>query len=455
MSLHGEVYQRRLIWRHRVGLGFEWLCRLVTLSALVFLLILLVSILIAAFSPGRGKGLAAVSLSSLSEATSEQGADHSEPLFQVSSVRGGHFESTDRPGKKLKEFSEADVRGGKIFFDHDGRRSSPIFNVVVTDAANPDRPSQTLEEVGPMNMPKDISIPIVGPPKPARPYGWLTWSFLTNGNSNDPLEAGIMVGFWGSVWLIVLTAFMAVPLGVGAAVYLEEYAKPTFLTKFIQLNIANLAGVPSIVYGIVGYTVFARMFGFFDDVQASVSLSIFGMKSIEIPLPFGPVLISAACTLALLSLPIVIITSQEALRSIPGSLRHAAYALGATKWQTIWHQVLPAALPGIMTGIILSLSRAIGEAAPLVVIGATAQLTVAPGKISSISDVVQHPEKLIHAPFDRFTALPIQVYSWVTDSKANFEHVAAAGIVILLATLLTMNSIAIFIRQRYQGKNQW
>ena len=451
MSLHGDIYERRLVWRHRVGQGFEWLCRLATLSALVFLMVLMGSIFVTAFSPGRGKGVAPVTLATAEESSPTE----QDTVFRVSSIFGGQFESVDRPGVKVSTFTSADVRQNKIVFDHDGRRQFPVFDVAISSASIPDSSPRIVKKIGESNRLEHGSIPVIHPPKPAKPWGWLTWGFLTKGNSYDPLEAGIMVGFWGSLWLIVLTALMAVPLGVGAAVYLEEYAKPTILTKFIQLNIANLAGVPSIVYGIVGYTAFARMFGVFDEKSTMISLNLLGIKIVDIPLPLGPVLLSAACTLALLSLPIVIITSQEALRSIPPSLRHAAYALGATKWQTIWYQVLPAALPGIMTGVILSLSRAIGEAAPLVVIGAAAQLSYAPGQITGVGDLVQHPEKLIRAPLDRFTALPIQVYSWVNDTKPNFEHVAAAGIIVLLATLLTMNSFAIFIRQRFQGRNQW
>ena len=451
MSLHGDIYERRLVWRHRVGQGFEWLCRLATLSALVFLMVLMGSIFVTAFSPGRGKGVAPVTLATAEESSPTE----QDTVFRVSSIFGGQFESVDRPGVKVSTFTSADVRQNKIVFDHDGRRQFPVFDVAISSASIPDSSPRIVKKIGESNRLEHGPIPVIHPPKPAKPWGWLTWGFLTKGNSYDPLEAGIMVGFWGSLWLIVLTALMAVPLGVGAAVYLEEYAKPTILTKFIQLNIANLAGVPSIVYGIVGYTAFARMFGVFDEKSTMISLNLLGIKIVDIPLPLGPVLLSAACTLALLSLPIVIITSQEALRSIPPSLRHAAYALGATKWQTIWYQVLPAALPGIMTGVILSLSRAIGEAAPLVVIGAAAQLSYAPGQITGVGDLVQHPEKLIRAPLDRFTALPIQVYSWVNDTKPNFEHVAAAGIIVLLATLLTMNSFAIFIRQRFQGRNQW
>jgi phosphate transport system permease protein len=451
MSLHGEHYERRLVWRHRIGLGFEWLCRLATFTALAILFVLLGSIVATALKPGRGKGLAPVSLTSISSKETPDSATD----YKVSGVLGGQFELKQKPGVRITTFSSVDVRDGKVVFDHDGRRASPVFNLVVTFPSEPDAPARSFKEIGFDNGPDDLAIPRVSPPQPAKPWGWLTWGFLTKANSYDPLEAGIMVGFWGSVWLIGLTSLMAVPLGVGAAVYLEEYAKPTRFTRFIQLNIANLAGVPSIVYGILGFTVFNRMFGAFDKQPTFLAIAIPGIDQVDIKLPFGPVVFSGACTLALLSLPVVIITSQEALRSIPASLRHAAYALGATKWQTIWHQLIPAALPGIMTGVILSLSRAIGEAAPLAVVGVAAHLSYAPGEISGLGDLVQHPDKLIQAPFSKYTSLPTQVYSWIVESAPNFEHVAAAGILVLLASLLTMNGLAIFIRQRYRGKIQW
>lgn len=452
MSLHGETYERRLIWRHRMGQCFEWLCRLATIGALGMLMVLLVSIVVTAFRPGLGKGLASVILRSPEGAT----APDVPSTFRISdrnhSLLGGHFEFKQQPGKKISEFSSSEVLNGEVVFDHDGRRAAPVFDVsVTTDDAEPVLRTQ----VGPGNYPTDTVVPEVMPPPPAKPWGWLTWSFLTSFNSGDPLKAGILAGLWGSVWLVALTALMAVPLGVGAAIYLEEYAKPTTLTRLIRLNIANLAGVPSIVYGILGFTVFSRMFGVFDATKPVVVVNLFWFKPLEISLPLGSVLLSGACTLALLSLPVIIISSQEALRSVPASLRHAAYAIGATKWQTIWHQVLPAALPGILTGLILSLSRAIGEAAPLAVIGVPAQLSGVPGQITGAVDLLQHPDKLIRAPFDRFTALPIQVYSWVNEAKVNFEHVAAAGILVLLATLLTMNGTAIFIRQHFRQKIRW
>lgn len=449
MSLHDETYERRLVWRHRIGQCFEWLCRLATMGALGMLIVLLGSIVVTAFKPGRGEGRAGVRLKSPEGVIVDPAT-----RFRISEIPGGggHFESVSRPGKPLDEFSVSEIQKGEVIFDHDGRRTSPVFGLVVSRG---DAPPVKFAKVGPGNYPADETVPEVLPPPPAKPWGWLTWKFLTSYNSGDPLKAGILAGLWGSIWLVGLTAMMAVPLGVGAAIYLEEYAKPTTMTRLIQLNIANLAGVPSIVYGILGFTVFSRMFGAFDASKPVVSIKLLWFSPLEISLPLGSVLLSGACTLALLSLPVIIISSQEALRSVPASLRHAAYAIGATKWQTIWHQVLPAALPGILTGLILSLSRAIGEAAPLAVLGVPAQLTAVPGQITGVVDVLQHPDKLIRAPFDRFTALPIQIYRWVDDSRANFEHVAAAGILVLLATLLTMNGTAIFIRQYFRQKIRW
>ncbi len=281
--------------------------------------------------------------------------------------------------------------------------------------------------------------------------GWLTPKFLVSMPRRNPADAGILPGIVGTFWLILLTAVLSVPLGVGAAIYLEEYSKPTLLTKFIQLNIANLAGVPSIVYGILGFTAFVRMFG----LAKSEYLINLGIGSLQLTLPFGRTVISGALTLALLSLPVVIIASQEALRSVPPSLRHASLALGATKWQTIWHQVLPSALPGMMTGVILAMSRAIGETAPLVAIGAATYITFTPGRLNSVSEAFTRPDKLAQVPFDSFTTIPMQIYGWINEAKPEFQHVAAAAILVLLVILLISNGLAIFIRQHFQKKVRW
>jgi len=243
---------------------------------------------------------------------------------------------------------------------------------------------------------------------------WLSWDFLNSYQSRFPDKAGIKSALFGSIWLISLTALFSVPLGVGAAVYLEEYASKSRWRKLIQLNISNLAGVPSIVYGILGLALFVRALGFDRSV------------------------LSGALTLTLVVLPIIILASQEALRSVPDSIRRSAYALGATRWQTVWYQVLPASLPGIMTGVILSLSRALGEAAPLIAVGAMAYVPFVPESLS-----------------DEFTALPIQIFIWTARPQEDFHSLAAAGILVLLVVLVSMNAIAIFVRHKYGKKIRW
>ncbi len=250
-------------------------------------------------------------------------------------------------------------------------------------------------------------------------WGWVTWEFLTHPPSQtienflpEGRGAGMYPAIVGSIFLIVLTAIFTVFLGVGAAIYLEEYAPESRFKSFIEANIANLAGVPSIVYGLLGLAIFVRA------------------------LQLGTSLIAGALTLTLLILPIVIVSSQEALRAVPDSQRQAAYGVGATQWQVIRDVVLPRALPGIMTGTILSLSRAIGETAPILMVGAATSLFVAPDSLT--------------APF---SAMPMSIFEWAGLPEAQFQHVAAAGIVVLLSILLMMNAVAIFIRNRYDPRS--
>jgi len=241
--------------------------------------------------------------------------------------------------------------------------------------------------------------------------GRLSWQFLTSYPSRRAEQAGILPALVGSLYVITLTALIAVPLGVGAAVYLEEYGGRSRVARIVEINIANLAGVPSIIYGLLGLGLFVRM------------------------MAMGRSVLAGAATLALLVLPVVILSTREALRAVPKSLREGSYALGATKWQTIWHQVLPSALPGILTGLILALSRAIGETAPLITIGA---LTYVP----FLPDGVWSP----------FTVLPIQIFNWVSRPQADFLVNAAAGILVLLGLLVAMNATAILIRDRLQRR---
>jgi phosphate transport system permease protein len=284
--------------------------------------------------------------------------------------------------------------------------------------------------------------------------GWLTWSFLTNYDSRHPENAGVLAGLWGSFWLVSLATMVAVPVGVGAAVFLEEYQTRGWLRTLIEVNLANLAGVPSIVYGILGMAVFVKMFGAFQRDPKLLEISLY-FTTIDIPLPFGRTVLSGALTLALLILPIVIVASREALRAIPSSIRHASYALGASHWQTLRHVVLPVAVPGILTGVILAVARAIGETAPLLMIGAAVFLARTPGGIETPADIVRHPHGLVEAPFDHFTALPIQIYNWVSRPEPEYKHVAAAAIIVLLALLQLFNIAASVARSRSRRRARW
>lgn len=241
--------------------------------------------------------------------------------------------------------------------------------------------------------------------------GWqrLSMDFLTSFPSRFPERAGIKAALVGTLWIIGITALVAVPVGVAAAIYLEEFAPKNRLTALIQTNIANLAGVPSIVYALLGLALFVRY------------------------LSLGRSVLAGAFTMSLLILPTVIITTQEALRAVPRSYRDGSLALGATPWQTVQHMILPAAFPGILTGIILSLSRAMGESAPLVTIGALVYIAYVP-----------------KGPLDGFTALPIQIFNWASRPQAGFHQAAAAASIVLLVALLLMNSVAIYLRNRYR-----
>ncbi len=239
----------------------------------------------------------------------------------------------------------------------------------------------------------------------------IDWSFLTSFASRDPDQAGIKAALLGSIYVVIVAGVVAFTLGVATALYLEEYAARSRFARIAKINISNLAGVPSIVYGILGLEIFVR--------------------SLEL----GKSVLAGGFTLALLVLPIVIVAAGEAVRAVPPSLREGAYALGATRWQVIWHMVIPQAFPGIMTGVILAVSRAIGETAPLIAMGA---LTFVPFTPDS--------------PFSRFTVLPIQIFNWTSRPQEGFQEAAAAGIIVLLVLLLVMNAGAVYLRNRFQNK---
>lgn len=256
---------------------------------------------------------------------------------------------------------------------------------------------------------------------------WLNADFLTKPQSSIPELAGIRSAIIGSLMIISITVLFAFPVGVGTALYLEEYAKDNRFTRFVQINIYNLSGVPSIIYGLLGLTVFVR------GMEPFTSGSIFGFSNPATA--NGRTIMSAGMTLAILVLPIIIINTQEALRAVSNSLRHASLGLGATKWQTIWSHVLPNSMERILTGTILAVSRAIGETAPIVVIGASTFLSVDPSNV-----------------FSKFTTLPIQIYQWTARPQVEFRNAAAAAIIVLLILLLSMNTFAILLRNRISKK---
>ncbi|MCJ7759209.1 MAG: phosphate ABC transporter permease PstA [Gillisia sp.] len=239
----------------------------------------------------------------------------------------------------------------------------------------------------------------------------INWSFLINLPSRSPEKAGIYTALMGSLWVLSLTTIIALPIGIAAAIYLEEYSKKNKLSSILEVNISNLAGVPSIIYGLLGLEVFVRI------------------------LEMGASVLAGSFTLALLILPIVIVSTREAIKAVPKSIRDASYAMGASKWQTVYHQVLPASFGGILTGVILALSRAVGETAPLIVIGALAYVPFAP-----------------LSPMDQFSVLPIQIFNWITRPQSGFVENAAAAIIILLLITFVMNGIAVYFRNKWQKK---
>ncbi len=244
--------------------------------------------------------------------------------------------------------------------------------------------------------------------------GVLNWKFLTNYASRKPLESGILAPMAGTVWIVGLTAIFTVPVGIGTAIYLEEFARKNRLTRLIELNISNLAGVPSVIYGLLGLAVF-------------VQFLFNGSRNLT----------AGALTMTLLILPIVIIASQEAIKAVPSSYRDAAYAMGATRWQVVKTVVMPQAVPGMMSGIILALSRAVGESAPILIISSLVWVTFVPT-----------------SPDSKFTVLPLQIFTWVSQPQEDFRSIAAAGIIVLLLILLGMNAVAIWIRNKYQVRSE-
>jgi phosphate transport system permease protein len=245
-------------------------------------------------------------------------------------------------------------------------------------------------------------------------FARINWQFLSSFPSRIPEKAGVLTALVGTLWILLLTALIAIPVGIGAGVYLEEYSKKNLLSYILEINITNLAGVPSIIYGLLGLEIFGRLMN------------------------MGGSLLAGSCTLSLLILPIIVVATREALKAVPKSIREASYGIGASRWQTTWLQVLPAASGGIVTGVILALSRAIGETAPLIVVGALAYVAFVPT-----------------SPADEFSVLPIQIFNWVSRPQSGFVTNSAAAIVVLIIVTFIMNGFAVFLRNRWQKKTKW
>jgi phosphate transport system permease protein len=254
---------------------------------------------------------------------------------------------------------------------------------------------------------------------------WLNWDFVRSQQSSYPELAGVRTAILGSLWTIATAILFALPVGIAAAIYLQEYAKDNFINRIIQTNINNLAGVPSIIYGILGLAIFVRAFGAF---TSGIAFGVTDPSTAN-----GRTIISAGLTLGILVLPLIIINAQEAIKAVPNSLREAGFGLGATRWETVWSHVLPNAMPGILTGSILAVSRAIGETAPLVVIGAATFIQVDPDGL-----------------FSKFTTLPIQIFQWTVRPQSVFQNIAAAASLVLLILLLSLNATAILLRNRFR-----
>ena len=295
-----------------------------------------------------------------------------------------------------------------------GSKQSPVFRTSTLVRHGLDRAFAVLVFVATMIGLIVLAVLLVDVARDGVPQ--IDWNFMTSFPSSTPEDAGIYPALLGSMWLLGLTALFSVPLGVGAAIYLEEYATDTWLNRLVEINISNLAGVPSIIYGLLGLAIFVNLLQ---------------------PLSGGKSIVSGALTLSLLILPVIIIATREALRAVPDAVREGGYALGATRWEVIRSHLLPMAVPGALTGTILALSRAIGETAPLIVVGAATYISYAPD-----------------GPFSGYSALPIQIYSWVSQPQPEFQiGLAAAGIVVLMVVLILANSFAIWLRNRYQRRS--
>ncbi len=409
-STVNEKFRANIIRRHRVGKIWRGIFAASTVVGIIALIILLLNIINSAFGYVAVQNEIAPADLSINGIPIEQ--LHQSDLIHIleQNVSAGLF----RRFESEKSWEE--------------RSREEIYNLVVERVVNPQVEDTWSLYQSLFNRGEIFRFAAEEYPDAEVIFNsWLSAEFIATPQSPNPELAGVRTAIFGSLWTIAITVLFAFPLGVGAAIYLEEYAVENRINRIIQTNINNLAGVPSIIYGMLGLAIFVRA------LEQFTSGAIFGLS--DPTTANGRTIISAGMTLGLLVLPLIIINAQEAIKAVPNSLRQASYGMGATRWQTVWHHVLPNSIPGILTGTILAISRAIGETAPLVVVGASTFITFDPD-----------------GPFSKFTTLPIQIYQWTARPQDEFRNIAAAAIIVLLVLLLTMNAIAILLRNRYAQK---
>ncbi|MDQ3249739.1 MAG: phosphate ABC transporter permease PstA [Chloroflexota bacterium] len=405
----GEILQRQIVTRRRRGVAWRWTFMIATLIGIIALTALLFNIINSSFGYVVSQ-------------------DKIDPDLLIEQI-GATGKLEDLPKEPLVALLEANVSAGLIRrLENDKpfaeRTRENVYELVLERIVEREAiQAWTLSDS--LFKRSEILAVVAATPKGELTFrSWISLDFLTSAQSSNPQQAGIRSAILGSLWVILLTLLVALPIGVGAAIYLEEYAGDGWVNRLIQTNINNLAGVPSIIYGMLGLAIFVRL------LEPLTSGAIFGL--VDATTANGRTILSASLTLALLVLPLIIINAQEAIRAVPRSLREAGYGLGATQWQVIWAHVLPSALPGILTGNILAMSRAIGETAPLVVVGASTFVSLDPT-----------------GPFSKFTSLPVQIYQWTSRPQAEFRNIAAAAIIVLLVLLLSLNAAAVFLRNQY------
>lgn len=409
-TLPDGTYQSNLPQRHRIGRIWKRLFQASTWVGILALIVLILNVINSTF------GMIALE----NQINPEDLAINNIPIEQLHPVDLTHI---------LKEHLSAGlIRRLESDIPWEERSRDNLYDLVMTRVVEPTVVDTWSLVDSIFHREKIVQQAAADHPNAALEFhSWLDQDFLVTPQSPNPEHAGVRTAILGSLWTIAITILFAFPLGVGAAIYLEEYAADTPLNRLIQTNINNLAGVPSIIYGMLGLAIFVRT------LEHITSGAAFGL--VDPTTANGRTVLSAGMTLGLLILPLIIINAQEAIKAVPGSLRQASYGMGATRWQTVWHHVLPNALPGILTGAILAISRAIGETAPLVVVGASTFITFDP-----------------KSPFSKFTTLPIQIWQWTARPQDEFRNIAGAAILVLLGLLLSLNALAIYLRNKYSTR---